>query len=96
MGISALTLTPSLAADVGLSVTEGVLIYRVWAGTPAADAGLQKNDVIVALDGETITSRDQLIKTIRSHKVGDEIRVTIVRDGETLVVPLKLAEMPRQ
>ena len=55
---------------------------ELTTGGAAAGAGLEVNDLIVELDGEEVTSVDELILEIRSHRVGDRVEVTYVRDGE--------------
>ncbi|MEE8472197.1 MAG: trypsin-like peptidase domain-containing protein [Dehalococcoidia bacterium] len=96
LGISAATLTPIIAAELGLgSVQRGVLIARIFEGTGADKAGLRVNDVIVELGGEKITSVEDLQQVIRDHRIGDELEVGYVRDGETGSTTAVLAEMPR-
>ena len=53
-------------------------------------------DIITAIDGEPITSFDQMIAYLTSKKqVGQEVTVTLIRGTETLQVPLTLADRPR-
>jgi putative serine protease PepD len=75
IGVSATTVS-------GTGDREGALVRELTAGGAAAGAGLQVNDLIVELDGEPVTSVDELILEIRSHRVGDRVEVTYVRDGE--------------
>jgi putative serine protease PepD len=63
----------------------------VTAGGPAAKAGLQAGDVIVAVDGETVTTADELIVAIRRHVPGQRLSLTYVRDGKRTTVSLVLA-----
>lgn len=51
----------------------------VTAGSPAAKAGLQPGDVIVALDGQRVANADELIVAIRAHAPGDQVVLTYVR-----------------
>jgi S1-C subfamily serine protease len=96
LGISAATLTPSLATELELSIQRGVLIARVYPDTPADKAGLHVEDIIIELAGEKVTSIEKLREVIQAHKIGDRIEVSFVRDGETLKTVAILAEMPRQ
>ncbi len=76
--------------SIGVSATtvsstgdrQGALVRELTAGGAAAGAGLEVNDLIVELDGEEVTSVDELILEIRSHRVGDRVEVTYLRDGE--------------
>ncbi|WP_245807658.1 S1C family serine protease [Halobacillus massiliensis] len=73
-------------------VTQGVLVGAVEEGTPAADAGLQKYDVITKIDGQEIDSsmslRQYLYKDVDE---GDSVTLTVYRDGEPMEASLKLS-----
>jgi len=62
----------------------------IRSGGPAAKAGLQPGDVITALDGQPIGTSDDLVVAIRSHNIGDTVKVTYVRGGVTTTVSLTL------
>jgi S1-C subfamily serine protease len=87
-----------LTAEVGdrLGVDAGAYIEAVVPGTPAAEAGLRGEDVIVAVNGEPIESMGDLVVAIREHEVGQEITITYIRGGEEHEVAVTLAERPRE
>ena len=60
----------------------GAEIDEVIDDTPADDAGLEKGDVIVALEGQRVTDGIALIVSIRSHQPGETLAFTVLRDGE--------------
>jgi putative serine protease PepD len=60
----------------------GAEIDEVIDDTPAADAGLEKGDVIVALEGQRVTDGIALIVSIRSHQPGETLTFTVLRDGD--------------
>ncbi len=60
----------------------GAEIDEVIDDTPAADAGLEEGDVIVALEGEKVTDGIALIVSIRAHQPGETLEFTVLRDGE--------------
>ncbi len=60
----------------------GAEIDEVIEGTPAEDAGLEKGDVVVALEGHKVTDGIALIVSIRSHQPGETLTFTVVRDGD--------------
>ena len=64
------------------------------SGSPAAKAGLQKGDAVVAIDGTAINGSDSLVASVRSHRPGDTITLTVVRDGKTLDIKVTLASKP--
>jgi putative serine protease PepD len=79
--------------DTGAQV-KGALLNTVLASTPAANAGLQKGDLITGMAGTAINSGDDLSAVINAHKPGDTISVTFVRNGKTHTVQVKLATHP--
>ncbi len=112
LGISGLDITPQLARAVKLPVTEGVLIGQVASGGPAAKAGLRGSqrrirvgnfmvtvggDIIMSLDGEKVTGVDDLTAYLDERKkVGDEVRVEVLRDGTPQTVVVRLGELPEE
>ena len=74
----------------------GALITEVVAESPAAEAGLEVGDVIVAVDDVAITGRDGLIATIRRYSPGDEVAVSVMRGGQSLVLKATLVERPAE
>ncbi len=100
-----------LAAALSLPVDKGVLISTVVSGGPADRAGLRGGDrqvtvrgipvvaggdIVTAIDGDPITSFDQMIAYLSSRKqVGQTVNVTFLRNNETLQAQLTLAERPR-
>lgn len=80
-----------LGVFISSSDKEGALISSVIPGSPADDAGLKRNDLILAVDGTTIANSDDLVKVIEARKVGDQITIRLLRKGseQTLNVTLK-------
>jgi serine protease Do len=77
-------------------VKDGVMVRQVVPNSPAAQAGLQELDVIVELDGEPITDIIALRKHLYNEKnVGDQMTVTIYRNGELQEVTMKLTDESR-
>jgi putative serine protease PepD len=62
----------------------------ILPGSPAEKAGLRAGDVVIALDGQSINSPEELIVAVRSRNVGDLVRVTYVRNGSEKTVSLTL------
>ena len=80
--------------SLGISNAEGVLIGP-YKGGPADKANLRIYDLIVQVDQREITGVDDLVKLIRSHKVGDRITITAIRKGSPITVDLTLEEKPQ-
>ena len=72
-----------------------VYIYSI-EGKNAKRAGFKSGDMVYAVDGEVIGSFDDLSSIITSHKVGDKITYTIVRDGHTMDITFELEEKGAQ
>ncbi len=73
---------PVIGANVNTGARRnGAEIVDVPAGTPAARAGLEKGDVVVAVEGKPISDGIGLIVAIRSHQPGERIHLTVRRDG---------------
>ena len=68
----------------------GAQIASVTGSSPAAAAGLKTGDVIVAFDGQTITSPDGLTSSVSAKQPGDKVSVTYVRSGTTRTTSVTL------
>lgn len=62
--------------------TLGLLVSEVEANSNADRAGIQANDIIVEVDGEQITTKEDLTSILNNHKVGDNMDITVVRNKE--------------
>ena len=80
------------AAALGLDRKDGVLVYNVALGSPAAAAGFERGDIIFTVAGKTVTSLDSLLATLGGVSAGDKVPITVMRRGAT--VPLTLATKP--
>ncbi len=92
IGVQMRTLTPELAqknnqnpnSPFAIPETNGVLIVRVLPNTPAEKAGLRLGDVIVAIDGQTITDAGQLQSVVDSSNLNQSLQFTVKRSDRTL------------
>lgn len=87
-----MTVDEELVSEEGLSVDYGVYVSSVDEGGPLDDAGVEVGDVIVALNGTEITSVEQLEEMLSELEAGDEIELSINRNGEDLVLKVTLEE----
>ena len=74
LGVVTQQVTPALAKELHLKTDTGAVIRQVTAGSPAADAGLKKNDVIIAVAGNAVASPDELGGQVRKLTPGDQGR----------------------
>jgi S1-C subfamily serine protease len=94
-GLNAESITKDLQADYGLKDASGALITGVTPNSPAAQAQLKEGDVIRSIDGKEIKSRDDLKAYIDSRKVGDVLKVKVLRNGAVPVdAQLKVIDRP--
>jgi putative serine protease PepD len=63
-------------------LTNGARLGEVTSGGAADKAGLQAGDVVTAVDGKAIASGDALVAAVRSHRPGDQVTITITRNGK--------------
>jgi len=82
LGVSGGELNGKVAEDLDLEISEGFYISSVVENSGAAIAGLQKDDIIVNLDGVRITSYADLTGFLNTKRPSDVINVTFVRNGE--------------
>ncbi len=71
----------------------GVYVTEVVQGSGAAAAGIKPTDIIVELDGKKVTKWDDLGEIVGSHKIGDTVKVKILRNDKYKEVNIKLSEM---
>ena len=95
LGVSTQTVTPAVAAGFGLSVDEGALVQAVGPGTPAAEAGIERGDVIVGIEGTAVASTEEVGERILDFEPGQEIDVDLVRGEEELTVTATLGTRPQ-
>jgi putative serine protease PepD len=78
----------------GSAKRAGAEVVQVVADTPAAKAGLKQGDVIIAVDGARIDSSTALVAQVRALQVGQQVTLTVVRNGSRQDVPVTLAVQP--
>ena len=96
LGVTAQSLTPDLAASLGLADARGALVSRVEEGSPAAAAGLRQGDVITALDGRPVADANVLRNTVAGLRPGTEVAISAVRDGHPHQMTARVVEREGQ
>ena len=83
-----------VAIDDSTTGTTGARLAEVRTGTPAARAGLKSGDVITKFDNAGIGSADELRRLVDSKRPGDQVEVTVKRNGATKTVTVTLGTRP--
>ena len=83
LGISMGTVDKKIADEMKLSAVSGVYINEVVKGSAAEKAGLKKNDVIIAIDGQKITDASSVQAKVGTYRPGDQADITFIREGKT-------------
>ncbi|HEY2881387.1 MAG TPA: PDZ domain-containing protein [Pirellulales bacterium] len=73
---------------------QGVVIRDIYAGSPAAEAGLQAGDKIISLDGKPVKNRVDLQEQLSVHEPLEQVKVEFAREGKSNTVTAKLATLP--
>ena len=93
MGVSIYTVTSEMQ-DYGLP--QGAVVNEVSAGSPAAEAGLKKNDIITSVNGETVTTSSELKRIISRSTPGDRLVIGVYRQDEgNLELTVVVGEQPQ-
>ncbi len=83
-----------IAAEEDLPVTEGAYIATVEADTPADDAGLQEDDIVIAIDGVSLAQGNSLRYVLTQYQPGQEVELTVQRGDEIVTLTLTLGTRP--
>ncbi len=100
LGVRYLPIDAAIQTANDLPVDYGVLVLRgeqagalaVIPGSPADVAGIEENDIILEIDGQKLDAENDLATIIVQKKVGDEIEIKLLHDGEEKIVTAKLTE----
>jgi len=112
LGVSGTDMTPGIAAALGLNEPRGLLVVDVVDGSPAAQAGIRGGDdprsidgrdinlggdVITAIDDKTVRKIDDILVYLQREKTAeDNLKLTILRDGQLQDINIGLAARPNQ
>lgn len=97
LGVSYLTITPSVAREFSLSVNEGAYVHTtdgsnpIAANSPAAGSGLKSGDIITKVDDKEVGAKGSLSSILGEYKPGDRVTLTYLRGGKAQTATLTLS-----
>jgi serine protease Do len=93
LGVVIQRITPELIEALELDSADGALVSKVAPDGPAAEAGVQHGDVIVAFDGEKVESWSDLPRIVAATPVGKEVELVVTRDGKRKTLTAKVGTL---
>lgn len=95
VGVQYVSLTPMMAKELELSVSQWALVQDIVPDSSAAQAWLQAGDVIMQVDDYRLQSDLPFLYHVYQYLPGDEVTLTVLRDGEEITLSLRLGTYPR-
>lgn len=94
LGVNVQEIDQQLADYFDLPDRKGVLVAKVLPGSPAEKGGLKEGDIIKTFDGKEVTSLTDLITRVGHTKVGEKVKVKIIRDKKEKILEIKIGKRP--
>jgi S1-C subfamily serine protease len=94
LGATMQNVSKEIADSLGLDRPIGALITDLVERSPAAEAGLKRGDIIVAIDGQAVGDPEALGFRLGTKTLGGAATLNVLRDGKSLVAPIKLVVAP--
>jgi S1-C subfamily serine protease len=85
LGVGGIDVTRALAWAIGLPVSEGFGVTSIEPGSPAEEAGIELDDIIVQMNETVITDGQDLTEFLGEHPSGSSVKIVVVRDARLLV-----------
>jgi serine protease DegQ len=89
-------MTPELAESFNLKNAEGALIAGVLKGGPADAGGIRPGDILLAVNGKSVTDSASLLNLIAALKPGDAAQLTVSRKQQSMVLAIQVGRRPVQ
>ncbi|MGD1091379.1 MAG: DegQ family serine endoprotease [Bryobacteraceae bacterium] len=94
LGIYPQNVTPAMAKAFNTSQVGGALVGDVTAGSPAAQGGIQKGDIITEVNGKPVADANELRLTIGGMSPNENVRLKVLRNGQTQQLSVRLGDFP--
>ncbi|MDA8694621.1 Do family serine endopeptidase [Alphaproteobacteria bacterium] len=93
LGVQIQDLTPEFSESLGYDSTEGAFVASVSPESPAAKSNIQAGDIIIKFDGKKISSFKDLPKVVAETPIGNEVKVSVWRNGGLIEINVKIDEL---
>ncbi len=90
VGISVLDLTQEIKKQRNIPYSTGIIVQQVYPGSPASKYGLKAGDIILEIDGKTVTSAGAFIGEVAAKKTGETINLKVFSGGKEKNIAMKL------
>ncbi len=94
VGLEPDELTMAESRELGLDSNVGIFLSRVFEGGPSAAAGLRQGDIVLAIEGEPILSRQQALLLVAAMEPGETVDIMAWRNGTRFTATVTVAERP--
>jgi len=95
LGVTGEALSAEIAESLGFAKPGGVVVKELFPNGPAAEAGVKPGDVLLAINGRDVQDPQGMAFRLATLHIGDEAKVTVMRKGERLDLPVELTPAPR-
>ncbi len=92
LGIAYQPIAPDIASMYNLPVQWGAYVTNISGGSPASQAGLQQGDIITKIGDVAIDQNHSYLNTLYTYQPGDQVTLSVIRNGQTLQLQVKLGE----
>ena len=96
LGVSLQPVDEDIAGSLGIPKDQGEIVRTVQPGDPAAKAGIQQGDVIVAVNGKEVNPDQTVSYLVANIPVGSRVPVEIIRNGKRMTVPVTVSQRPTE
>ena len=96
MGAVIQNVTPEIADSLGMAGKKGAIVSELTPGGPADRGGLQPGDVVLGIDGKTVTSSTELTRMVGEHHTGEVMHLQVLRGGHPVVVDVRSGVRPSE
>ena len=96
MGVTLQGLTPELAENFGLEGSKGAIITKVMKDSPAEEAGIKFEDIVIEFQGKPVENSRDLMKRVAMLTPGTEVELVVWRNGEKKTLTIELGERPNR